>query len=232
MLENESTLEDDAGAFSPWVELYNSGDEAVDLGGVPFSDDLTSTEKWEIPCEGEAVVPARGFLVLFLDGEAENLGGLHATFRATADALGSITLVLNRGTDIVTFQESRLEPDVSAGRYPDGEGIVQVLAQPTPGSPNAEPVGGAGGGVPFLRGDATEDNRVDIADLTFISRFLFQSAEPPACQDRLDVNDDSAIDVADSAYLGNALFLDGPTIPEPFPRRGTDPTPDELLCLP
>ena len=44
----------------------------------------------------------------------------------------------------------------------------------------------------------------------------------------VDVNDDGKRDATDPIYLGNALFLGGPTIPEPFPEPGLDPTPDDI----
>jgi hypothetical protein len=229
--DNQSSLPDEEGNYVPWVEIYNPTDEAIALGGVPLSDDLTDAEKWEIPCEPEVVVPAKGFVVLFLDGEAPSRGGLHASFRPAADALGQVTIVLNRGTDILTGREIDLGSDAAIGRSPDGEGPAVFLETPTPGAVNSSPIVSVVE-VPFLRGDATDDNRVNISDMSFILAHLFQGEEPPNCLDRLDVNDDGSVSVADSTFLGNALFLAGDSVPEPFPRRGTDPTPDDLVCEP
>src|SRR5687767_10031072 len=40
MAENTQTLQDAAGKFSPWLELYNPTDADVNLRGVFLSDDL------------------------------------------------------------------------------------------------------------------------------------------------------------------------------------------------
>lgn len=83
----------------------------------------------------------------------------------------------------------------------------------------------------FLRGDANGDERVDVSDVVMILRHLFAGSGDLRCLDAGDVNDDGALDLADGVYLAMFLFCGGPTIPEPFPQRGTDPTPDALNCL-
>ena len=63
-----------------------------------------------------------------------------------------------------------------------------------------------------------------LADL-----FLGSPAAAP-CRKVLDVNDSGDLDISDGIYELNFLFNGGPVIPPPFPRPGTDPTPDRLPC--
>ncbi|MEM7263991.1 MAG: hypothetical protein AAF488_18540, partial [Planctomycetota bacterium] len=85
----------------------------------------------------------------------------------------------------------------------------------------------------FLRGDATVNGGIDIADAIFVLAFLFTGGASPLCPDSADANDTGALDVADTITILNYLFVDGPVPPYPFPIAGLDPTPDTLgPCLP
>lgn len=229
-LRNETGVTDDTGEHAPWVELYNPTAEDVDLGAVALSDDLLDAEKWTFPCDHpDCVIPAGGFLVVWLDGRAEELGGLHAGFTIDPEA-GDITLILNVGSDIVDVDTLEAGVDESDGRFPDGSssGRLVLLSVPTPGATNEPAV------VPteaeFIRGDANEDNRVNVSDLTLLLAVLFQEEPAPSCEDRLDVNDDGVIDNQDSTYLSRSLYGTGEPPPAPFPGAGFDPTADDLSC--
>ena len=84
----------------------------------------------------------------------------------------------------------------------------------------------------FIRGDSNEDGRTDISDAVRILTYLFASASPPACLDRLDSNDDGLLDVADAVRLLTFLFAQGESPPLPYPDEGPDPTDDTLNCGP
>ena len=53
MADNEYTIEDpnEPGEYPDWIEIYNAGPNAVDLGGMYLTDDLNDTTKWMIPFE-------------------------------------------------------------------------------------------------------------------------------------------------------------------------------------
>lgn len=224
IMVSNTILADSTGDFPPWVELFNPTDEAVNLRGVPLSDDLGDAEKWTIPDVPEAVMEPHGFLVIFCDGAPPKDHELHAGFKLEP---GLLQLILNGGSDIVFFDASGLEPDQSGGRFPNGEGNATLLSMPTPGASNKEPKAAP---EKFLRGDANEDHRVNVADMTAIVAMLFQGRAAPACRDRLDANDDGVVNITDALYVGQSLFQHGPPPPEPFPAEGLDPTDDELPC--
>ncbi|MEJ2163680.1 MAG: lamin tail domain-containing protein, partial [Robiginitalea sp.] len=48
MSSNNSTLSDEDGDYSDWIELFNAG-AAVDLAGYKLSDDASALDKWTFP---------------------------------------------------------------------------------------------------------------------------------------------------------------------------------------
>jgi len=235
MVKNTKTLADEGGKFPPWVELYNRDEVEVDLGGIALTNDSSDPEKWLIPSIPEAVVPPKGYLIVFADGDTTNENDLHANFTLAA---GPVNLVLNKGSDTLFVNIGLTSPsDISFGRFPDGDpDNIGRLGEPTPGAVNIE----RGGSTPppppppaqgkFIRGDANADSRLNVLDMTEISAVLFRGEAMPLCQDRLDANDDGKATLADSSYLAAFLFQQGPRLPAPFPTAGEDPTADSLPC--
>lgn len=83
---------------------------------------------------------------------------------------------------------------------------------------------------PFLRGDASADQRVDLTDAVFTLSYLFLAGTAPRCLDASDANDDGAVEVSDATYLLNHLFLQGSPPPPPYPLTGVDSTLDAHFC--
>jgi len=77
--------------------------------------------------------------------------------------------------------------------------------------------------VPFVRGDANIDGRVDIADPIWILNELYQSGPVASCRAAKDANADRRVDSSDAVYLINYQFLDGAPPPAPFPACGVYP---------
>ncbi len=51
MADNDSTIQDPdgSGGYPDWIELYNAGPNAIDLGGMYLTDDANEPTKWMIP---------------------------------------------------------------------------------------------------------------------------------------------------------------------------------------
>ena len=81
----------------------------------------------------------------------------------------------------------------------------------------------------FVRGDSNGDGSIDVSDAVHILLTLF-SGKSRDCEDAQDVNDDGNVDISDPVTLLNYLFRAMPHPTSPFPRTGTDPTPDDLDC--
>ena len=62
MASNGSTLADEDGDYPDWIELYNTGSEAVNLEGWGLSDDYDDPFQWTFP---DVTVGAEEFLLVF-----------------------------------------------------------------------------------------------------------------------------------------------------------------------
>ncbi|HEX5221861.1 MAG TPA: lamin tail domain-containing protein [Verrucomicrobiae bacterium] len=143
MADNLSTRADPAdGQYEDWFEIYNPGTTTVDLGGYYFTDNLANKFQFQVPENGQYVVPPQGYLLVWADNEsgqnATNRADLHVSF-ALSKGGEAIGLFAADGTlvDAVTFGAQIT--DQSEGRLPDGSGTIAVLDQPSPGSPNSVP---------------------------------------------------------------------------------------------
>jgi len=86
----------------------------------------------------------------------------------------------------------------------------------------------------FVRGNANDDGKVNIADPIWIINELVRKGPKTKCQDAADANDDGQMDLSDAMYLIQWRFLAGPAPSAPFggipAGCGTDPTADSLDC--
>ncbi|MHC4533932.1 MAG: lamin tail domain-containing protein, partial [Planctomycetota bacterium] len=137
MASNSSSIEDPQGEFDDWIEIYNYGNDAIDIGGMYLTDDLTVLTKWQIPGNNPSAttIGPGYYLLIWIDNDIADIG-LHASFKL--DAAGEqIALYDSDGStliDSVIF--NRQNPDVSYGRYPDASDNLQVLDSPSPGGEN------------------------------------------------------------------------------------------------
>lgn len=151
----EHSLRDADGEASDWIELHNSGSEAIALAGFALSDDQKTPLKWTFP---ERTLAPGAFVVVFTSGKdrSEADGELHSNFKLAGDG-EYLALVRVDGRQAVhTF--APVFPKVPKGksygyRFQDGSVRIDELRffdTPTPGEANADsPTGaGASGGTP------------------------------------------------------------------------------------
>ncbi|MEY3367268.1 MAG: hypothetical protein RI973_423 [Bacteroidota bacterium] len=72
---------DEFGETDDWLELYNGGDDIVNLEGLYLSDDAADLKKWKIA--GSKWISPGGFALLWMDGDAGQ-GPLHAPFKLSS----------------------------------------------------------------------------------------------------------------------------------------------------
>jgi len=135
MSHNDAAYAGEFDDYPDWIELYNAGNIAIDIGGWSLTDDLTDLTQSVIPTtDPEATtVPPGGYLVLDCDDQ-ENPGILHLAFRLGDDE--DFALVDPDGV-IVDQQNTIVVPDdMSNGRVPDGSDTWEILDPSTPGGPN------------------------------------------------------------------------------------------------
>ena len=80
LADNNDGLVDSDGDHSDWIELFNSGSEAIQLGGYYLTDDPSSLTKWPFP---SIQLEPRQFLVVFASGKnrRDPGGQLHTNFK-------------------------------------------------------------------------------------------------------------------------------------------------------
>jgi hypothetical protein len=137
LASNVDYVADPQGEFDDWIELYNTGDVAVDVGGLYLTDDTAAPTKWQIPVgkAAQTTIPPHGFLLIWADKETAD-PGLHASFSLNAGG-EEVALVDADGVtilDSISFGEQRA--DISYCRFPDGTDTWVLTDVPTPSGRN------------------------------------------------------------------------------------------------
>ena len=116
---NATTLLDGDGNASDWIELYNAGDESVDLAGWHLTDDQGDLTKWTF---SSVSLGPEEFLVVFASGQddpayVDAAGNLHTTFRLSREG-EYLALVEPDGVTVASEYAPEFPPqfvDVSYG---------------------------------------------------------------------------------------------------------------------
>ena len=137
MASNAGDIRDPQWQYEDWIELYNAGASAVDVGGYYLTDDLARPTKWQIPTGDPAAttILSHGYLLIWADGDIDD-SGLHAGFRLS-DEGEEVGLFAPDGVKLIdSLSYGPQYTDVSFGRLPDGGSDLRMLTIPTPGGPN------------------------------------------------------------------------------------------------
>ncbi|HYG39761.1 MAG TPA: lamin tail domain-containing protein [Cytophagales bacterium] len=122
--------------YDDWIEIYNSGIEAVDIGGMYVSANNDNPFKYQIPTTDPSLTTIQpgGYLVLWADGQMEQ-GVLHVDIKLSAEG-EDVGLYYIDGRTIDQYTFGAQTQDVSSGRLPNGSETWKTFPQPTPGSAN------------------------------------------------------------------------------------------------
>ena len=115
-----------------WIELYNTTDDDVDVGGMYLSDNASKTMKYQIPASNGTVntmIPAHGFLVVWCD-KLDDLTQLHTSFKIDADG-GDVLLTASDLSWTNTLSYPQHDGRHSVGRFPDGAENIYMFAMPS-----------------------------------------------------------------------------------------------------
>ena len=139
MASNSNTIANPQGIFADWIEIYNTTDYPINIGGMYITDNLSNLTKHQIPTgfASQTTIPAHGFLLLWADNNSQ-AGPLHLDFALSASG-EDIALVASDGVTIIdalTFGSQ--QPDISFGSYPNGSDQRRYFGAPTPGAANNE----------------------------------------------------------------------------------------------
>ena len=117
MPSNTGASADPFGEFDDWVELYNASASDIDLGGYSLTDDLAMPAK--APLAAGLVVPARGYLVIWCDGQVQGIDHVPLKLDAGGE---EIALFSPEGESVDSLAFGMATTDVSFARVPDGTG--------------------------------------------------------------------------------------------------------------
>jgi len=125
MADNETTVVDQDGEYDDWIELYNNGNEEIQLLGFFLSDDASEPNQWAFP---DTSIASGGYLIVWADKDEEQQG-LHACFKLSAS--GETILLSDSELNIrdeISYEQQY--PDTTTGRFPNGTGDF-ILMLPT-----------------------------------------------------------------------------------------------------
>jgi hypothetical protein len=141
MAINNTTLTDEDGAYSDWIELYNTSTNTVDLGGWYLADNATNLTHWMFPSTN--LGPSQ-FLVVFASNKNRRVAGapLHTNFKLSGSG-EYLALVLPDGvTKASEFAPAfpQQYADISYGYAMTAAGVMTgpatYLDPPTPAARN------------------------------------------------------------------------------------------------
>jgi hypothetical protein len=137
LASNSSFIRDPQGQYDDWIEVYNYGTDAIDVGGMYLTDNLLVPTKWQIPDGNpvETTIPAGSYLLIWADNDTTDTG-LHTNFKLSADG-EEIGLFDSDGQiliDSIIFPDQTA--DISFGRYPDANDELRFFGFPSPGRQN------------------------------------------------------------------------------------------------
>lgn len=132
---NGITIADEDGDFEDWIELYNYGNETVNLSGYGLSDEYDDPFRWVFPTV--AIGPGE-FLLVWASGKDRTTpaSALHTNFSISADG-EEIILTDPDGERVDELPPEPIPRDLSYGRVPDGIGDWFFFSEPTPEGENS-----------------------------------------------------------------------------------------------
>jgi hypothetical protein len=133
---SDSGIHDEWGDYDDWIEIYNYGDEAINIGGMWMTDNIDTGPAWQIPRGNPALttIASHGYLSIWADSQTGQ-GVLHAPFAlsGTGEDIGLYDADRNL---IDSIQFGPQEQNKSYGQLPDANDHWQVFDYPTPGKSN------------------------------------------------------------------------------------------------
>ncbi len=131
MQSNIDCILDEINEFpDSWVELYNPGNIALDLGDYS----LGTSEKLKKAYKLQGVIPAGGHVLVYCDKEGK---GMHASFRLESGDEGAVYLFKDgEVVEAITDIAKQPAPNVSYGRQSDGADEWGYQLIPSPGAAN------------------------------------------------------------------------------------------------
>ncbi len=131
MASNKSTIIDDNGNFTDWIEIHNVSNAPVHLKNYSLSDDANNLSKWKFP---KIIIEPDEYILIFASGQYTKDGDniyLHTNFKLNS-ANDSLYLCNPDSTILSSIKIESHTEDISYGINPDSSEWF-FYNEPTPG---------------------------------------------------------------------------------------------------
>jgi len=139
LADNKDILSDENGEYDDWFELYNHGNDTVDIAGFYVSDDFDNLQKYQIPNinSSKLKIAPRKHLVIWADADTDQ-GPNHVAFKLekSGEQLTVSQTINDKMYLLDSLSFAQQQTDVSYGRYPDGDANLIAMRFATPNAPN------------------------------------------------------------------------------------------------
>ena len=135
LTNNRTSLIDEDGDLSDWIELFNSSSSPINLEDYWLSDKAENPFKWRFP---SVTIEPDSYLLIFASGKnrfALQNGWLHTNF-CLNDQSDTLILSEPQGAVIDTLKIRQMQRNVSYGRDPENPAKWLYFPRPTPGEAN------------------------------------------------------------------------------------------------
>ena len=134
LADNNGGLSDEDGEYTDWIEIYNYGEEDINLKGYGITNDLEKPFYWTFP---DINISPKSFIIVRASGKdrKDNLNFLHTNFKINKKG-ENIYLTHTSGEIIDSLEVPKSDENISFGRKPDGTSNYAILSKATPGSSN------------------------------------------------------------------------------------------------
>lgn len=138
MADNESTLADNDGDFSGWIEIHNPTALPINLAGYFLTDEENDPTKWAFP---NLNLAAGAYMVVFASGKdrVNTAAPLHTNFQLSNG--GEYLALVGPGPVTLHAFSPAFPPqreDISYGLLGDDIETARYMGAPTPGAQNSE----------------------------------------------------------------------------------------------
>ncbi len=139
LADNDNYVADEYNEYNDWIEILNTSNETIDIGGLFITNNLSLADLCQIPTDNPEVTRLRPgeYLLFWADNDAMQ-GSCHLPFKLDADG-GDIGLSIDGENIFESVSYTQQDEDDSYGRYTDGLDSWVVFKKPTPGKENSYP---------------------------------------------------------------------------------------------
>lgn len=131
---NSTVITDDDGSYEDWVELYNTGAEAINLEGYGLTDLSSNPYQWTFPAYW--IEPGEHLLIWCSDKNRTDINfPLHTNFKISSGG-EVITLTKPNGETADSYPAVLVPQNFTYGRQTDGSANFVYFPEPTPGATN------------------------------------------------------------------------------------------------